>query len=401
MALLISIFFSFTLGFLLAYGIGKRKAARTLLALKKKSNTSLKEQLGEIEAERTKIAAVLENMTEGVIAISRDKEVMMLNASATRMFRRAKDQAVGRSLIGLVRNTGLDTLADQALGGASAISGEVDLASWGNKIFRASAVPVQAPAGDIQAFLVISDITQMRRLEKARQDFVANVSHELRTPLTSIHGFLENLKEGAFEDREQSLKFLHIIQEDVDRLSRLIENLLDLSRLDAKNEGLRWEALDLGEEMESALAVLKDAIRQRRLTVKGVEILKSLKVLAERDRLRQVFVNLLDNAVKFNREGGEIHLEARRLGNEVRISIRDTGIGIPKEGIPHVFERFYRVDKARSREVGGTGLGLAIVKHIIEAHRGTVSCQSELGKGSEFSLTLPAADENTIPLRLV
>jgi len=240
---------------------------------------------------------------------------------------------------------------------------------------------------------VLHDITEMRRLENLRKDFVANVSHELKTPLTSIKGFVETLLGGALRDGEHGTAFLKMMEEDAKRLERLIDDLLKLSEIESKEVPLKISPLDLKAEVESVLSTFQHQIEKKRIVVENqISEDPFPKVKADRDKLRQVLINLIDNGIKFNRDGGRIVLGAEVTEEkEIRISVEDSGIGIPKKDIPRIFERFFRVDKARSRELGGTGLGLAIAKHIIEAHGGTVSCASELGKGSTFSFTLPTA----------
>ncbi|MCX7661818.1 MAG: ATP-binding protein, partial [Candidatus Omnitrophica bacterium] len=231
----------------------------------------------------------------------------------------------------------------------------------------------------------------LRRLEKIRQDFVANVSHELRTPISSIKGYAETLLEGAMEDKENRKEFLNIIYKDATRLANLIEDLLDLSKIESGKMKMHFEALDLRPIVESALNILENNIKEKKLSV-TIDISEDLpKVLIDEKRILQVFLNLLDNAVKYTPQNGRINIRAYPADEYVQVEISDTGIGIPEKDLPRIFERFYRVDKARSRELGGTGLGLSIVKHIIKAHKGEIWVKSELGKGSTFFFSLPQA----------
>ena len=238
--------------------------------------------------------------------------------------------------------------------------------------------------------LVIQDVTESHRYEQLRREFVANVSHELKSPLTSIRGLTETLQGGALEDPSANRRFVQLIDEYADRLSRLIEDLLALSQIESQAVPLALATVPLKPLAESVLASLQPAIAQRRLSV-SVNVPEGFAVRADADRLRQVLFNLLDNAVKYNRDDGSLRVSAIRSDGTATVAVADSGIGIPPDDLPRVFERFYRVDKARSREPGGTGLGLSIVKHLVEAHGGRVFVESSLGGGSTFSFTLPLA----------
>ncbi|MBI3999192.1 MAG: GHKL domain-containing protein, partial [Candidatus Omnitrophica bacterium] len=208
-------------------------------------------------------------------------------------------------------------------------------------------------------------------------------------PLTSIKGFIETLSGGAIQDPERSQNFLKMMEEDANRLTRLIDDLLELSKLESKELELKLEPTDLKDAFDKAVALFDSRLKEKNITVRNLVWMDGMyRVLADRDKLRQVLVNLLDNAIKFNRDGGQIELKAAQSEDRVTISVEDSGLGIPEEAIPRIFERFFTVDQAHSHELGGTGLGLAIVKHIVEAHGGTVSCESELAKGSRFSFSL-------------
>jgi two-component system phosphate regulon sensor histidine kinase PhoR len=241
------------------------------------------------------------------------------------------------------------------------------------------------------AIAILHDITDLERLERVRKDFVANVSHELRTPLTAIRGYAETLLDGALEDKENNRRFLEIIKAHSIRLNNISADLLVLSELESGRPPSEPERISLRAALESALRTVEGEARLR-----GVQLLcekpGDAQVLGDRVHLEQVLVNLIDNAVKFNRQGGEVRAEISRAENgKAQIVIGDTGIGIPSEDLPRIFERFYRVDKTRSREVGGTGLGLSIVKHVVERMHGTIQVESSLGKGSKFIVQFPAA----------
>ena len=259
-----------------------------------------------------------------------------------------------------------------------------------DRIFEVQAAPLTS--GTVRgAIAILHDITDLERLERIRRDFVANVSHELRTPLTAIRGYAETLLEGALEDQENNRRFLEIIKAHSIRLNNIASDLLTLSELESGKARREPEPVSVRDAVESAMRTLEAEARMR-----GVNLIcgrmEDARVLGDRLQIEQVLVNLLDNAIKFNRPGGEARIEvARARKARVRITFTDTGIGIPHDDLPRIFERFYRVDKARSRQVGGTGLGLAIVKHIVERLNGSVSVESQLGKGSAFTLLLPAS----------
>jgi two-component system phosphate regulon sensor histidine kinase PhoR len=239
----------------------------------------------------------------------------------------------------------------------------------------------------------LHDVTDLERLERVRRDFVANVSHELRTPLTAISGYAETLLDGALEDPRNNRKFVEIIRAHSIRLNNIASDLLTLSELESGRPDLPPEPVPLRAALEAAARVVESEARVRGVTIRW-GVVEDARIMGHRIRLEQSIVNLLDNAVKFNRPAGEVRIEAASTGNgQACVTISDTGIGIPFEDQPRIFERFYRVDKARSRAVGGTGLGLSIVKHVIERMGGSVGLESQLGKGSKFTITLPEAGE--------
>jgi two-component system phosphate regulon sensor histidine kinase PhoR len=239
---------------------------------------------------------------------------------------------------------------------------------------------------------VIGDITQLRQLETMRKDFVANVSHELKTPLTSIKGFIETLLDGALEEKATAQKFLTIINQETERLSNLINDLLAMSKLESGQTELKLKSIKLPELVNDILLTIENRLQEKNLEL--ARELAASEIYGDEDLLKEVIINLLDNAIKYTPEGGRILVGSRITGEEIEFFVKDTGIGIPEESLARVFERFYRVDKGRSRAMGGTGLGLAITKHIVERHGGKLAVESELGEGSRFSFTLPAANSH-------
>jgi two-component system sensor histidine kinase VicK len=235
----------------------------------------------------------------------------------------------------------------------------------------------------------LQDVTKQQRLEEMRKEFVANVSHELRTPLTTIKSYAETLLDGAMDDSSVARQFISVINDEADRMTRLVNDLLELSRLD--NKEIKWNKRPVRIDLllREVISKMMMSARKKRLSVE-CEIEEKLEVFADRDKMEQVFQNVFSNAIKYTPEGGGIFVKAENIGNQVCISVKDTGIGIPKEDLPRIFERFYRVDKTRSRELGGTGLGLSIAREIVLAHDGEINILSEQGKGTEVIIKLPA-----------
>ncbi len=258
------------------------------------------------------------------------------------------------------------------------------------KIFQAvGSALLDADNNKIGVLAVLNDITQNRKLENIRKEFVANVSHELKTPITSIKGFVETLRDGAIKDTEKAVEFLNIVARQADRLTSIIEDILSLSRIEqeAENEEIKTSPTELKGVLESAIGNCKPGIIENNIEL-TLECDDNLIVNINAPLIEQAVTNLIDNAVKYS-PGGKIAITAKEIGGEVQISVADNGCGIEAEHLPRLFERFYRVDKARSRKLGGTGLGLAIVKHIVNAHHGRVGVESTPGKGSTFTIYLP------------
>jgi len=259
------------------------------------------------------------------------------------------------------------------------------------KILKVNGVPIVRTDRFEGAILVFHDITELRRLEQIRQDFVANVSHELRTPISSIKGYAETLLEGALEDKDNAREFLSIIYQDSNRLANLINDLLDLSKIESGKMKMNFIPLEPVSMIRRAVAIMENQAQARSIAIK-LNLTPDLpKIKADETRFSQVMINLLDNAIKYTPENGSVVITANVVNNALQIDVADTGIGISEKDLPRIFERFYRVDKARSREMGGTGLGLSIVKHIVQAHAGHVRVKSEPGLGSTFSFTIPLA----------
>jgi two-component system phosphate regulon sensor histidine kinase PhoR len=352
-------------------------------------------RIRDLETRQKEMEAILMNMEEGVIAVDAAKRVLMMNHSGEKIFEVSHASAAGRSFIEVVKDQRLEVLMDRAIQQEGAVPQEVEFSHRLGKVLSARAVGLERTDLGVSGILVARDVTDIKKLESMRRDFVANVSHELRTPLTSIAGFIETLASGTVRDAAQSQRFLSMMREDADRLNRLLLDLLELSKLESRDVPLKFESVDLAEiraMVEKTFSSFQLQISEKRLVVHNdIAASHDVRMRVDRDRLKQVIINLIDNAIKFNRDSGEIRVSALAEDNQMTVTVEDTGMGIPPEAKERVFERFFRVDKARTRALGGTGLGLSIVKHIVETHGGSVACESQLGRSSTFSVTLPLA----------
>jgi two-component system, OmpR family, phosphate regulon sensor histidine kinase PhoR len=348
----------------------------------------IRELVESLKLESARRETILASMVEGVLAVDRDLRVTFCNNSFARTLGARIPVQPGMPLVELVRDPGLREIIANVLASGERMEGRLTLPA-AKATFEVLAGPL-AGSSTRGALAILHDVTELERLERVRKDFVANVSHELRTPLAAIRGYAETLLDGALEDQEHNRRFIEIIQAQATRLSNIASDLLTISELESNEGATQTQPVSIRAALESALRTVESSARLR-----GIQLLcgkiDDLKVLGNELRLEQVFVNLLDNAVKFNRPNGEVQVETRALNGSASITIGDTGIGIPSEDLPRIFERFYRVDKARSREMGGTGLGLSIVRHVIEQMDGTIKVDSRLGEGSEFTLTIPLA----------
>ncbi len=354
-----------------------------------------------LEADRDRLQTILESMTEAVMLIGPDGGIGVINAAGADILGLRRDQAVGLRPLEALRSYELGELLERARKEGKA-AGAFTATSPTYRMLDASAVTLKDRGGAEGTLLVLRDVTRLRRLEAIRMEFVANVSHELRTPLTAIRGFVETLLDGALESPAEARRFLKTVARHAERLARLLDDLLDLSNIELGRTALRLEPVAGREVIELAIAGLEPVAAKKQLAL-SVQVPQDFpRVLADRDRLIQILVNLVDNAIKFTPERGKVSVMARRLPpgagpaptareEVVEVSVSDTGIGIPPKDLPRITERFYRVDKTRSREMGGTGLGLAIVKHLVQAHGGELRIESELGRGTRVFFTLPIA----------
>jgi two-component system phosphate regulon sensor histidine kinase PhoR len=348
----------------------------------------IEDKIKEIKTQNQKLTAIFNSMIEGVIVIDKAGYIISVNPTIEKIFSIFKKDVEGKVFLEAIRNNDIAEVISSALKRGESVSSEIALIYPVRRVFEVNATPIFDNNVISGCLVVVHDITEIRRLETVRSDFVANVSHELKTPLTSIKGFVETLLEGALDDKENNRNFLKIIHDHAERLNSLVDDLLSLSHLESKEITLNKKSFNLRSQFEKVISGFKSQLKKMGIDIKN-DLSASISINADKDRIEQVLTNLIDNAIKFNKEKGSIRIYAQEENGKIRVSVEDSGIGIPEKEIARIFERFYRVDKARSRELGGTGLGLSIVKHIVELHGGSVGVESTEGLGSKFWFMLP------------
>lgn len=349
----------------------------------------LSSSLKELRDERDRMAGILEGMQEGVILLDARRNIVMLNPALREMLLLPAD-AIGRPLLDVVRNAELRDLFDAAAHDAEPTTQEVEVASL--KPRRLLARVARMPGEAQQLVAVFVDVTEVRRLESMRRDFVANVSHELRTPVTAIRSAAETLIDGAAADPQAAQVFIGMIDRNAQRLQQLVEDLLDLSRIEARGFRLNFEAIELKPILAQVAGLFRERASKKQVSLEERVSAECPKVRADRRAIEHVLTNLIDNAIKYCGPGAHVTLGIAATADAVSVSVADDGPGIDERHLPRIFERFYRVDAGRSREVGGTGLGLSIVKHLVEAMGGAVSVESAPQRGTTFSFTLKRAE---------
>lgn len=349
-------------------------------------SSKLEVLVSDLDDKKSKLEAILESMDSGVIAVDRNGIVMLVNPAAYEIFG-FEDDIMGKHILDVFVNTDLEDIIKSH----SEEPNELKIDYPQNKILRVKAAPIkdEETKRDFGTVVVIQDITEMKHLEQMRSEFVANVSHELKTPLTSIKGFAETLKSGSVTDEETRDKFLDIIDVEANRLARLIDDIMTISELENSKYNASFEILDMNKVLTECDYMLKSLAMIKNIDIQFIKDTGNPCVMGNFDKVKQLMINLIDNAIKYTPEGGSVKAKISHDEINVYFEVMDTGIGIPKEHIPRLFERFYRVDKSRSRALGGTGLGLAIVKHIASSMNGEVSVESEVGVGTKFTVKLP------------
>ena len=349
----------------------------------------LKATLDEIQGEKNKVDAILTHMADGLLALDQAGRIIKLNPAAERMFRTMEPEVLGCLPQEIWPELKLETALTKAAQETRSVTYEF---RFGAFYLLAFITPLFGDRNQIAGTVVVfHDITELEKLEALQREFVANVSHELKTPLTTVKSYVETLLDGAAEEPDVRERFLRVVESETDRMARLVKDLLHLSQLDQGSVSWDIQPYELPALVDECVARLAVQIDRKKLVISRVYAASAPLAMIDRDKLQQVLLNLLANAVEFTPPGGLITAEVKPAGAMVRIEVRDTGIGIPTEDLPRIFERFYRVDKARSRMLGGTGLGLAIARQIVELLGGAISIDSELGKGTEVVFTVPAA----------
>ena len=352
----------------------------------------LKESIDELQNKNTEMKSILSSMINGVIALDNSKNVMFINPNVEEMFEIKEEKIKGKNISELIDNVAINDVIYNLLNSNIMSNKEIEIFEPKHKIFKFYSKPIRLESDFTRVIgtnIIIQDITEIRKLERIRKDFVANVSHEIKTPLTSIKGFVETLKDGVAEDENVRNKFLDIIDIEANRLNSLVEDLLLLSEIENKINIKNKVMIDTNKSISEILQVMEEIAKN-----KNIEIINRInnnlpKIHGNNGWFKQMMINLIDNSIKYTPSGGKVTITAYNTSRKLFIKISDTGIGIDKKHLSRLFERFYRVDKARTRQVGGTGLGLAIVKHIVLAFGGNINIKSEVNKGTEFLITIP------------
>ncbi|ONK22518.1 PAS domain-containing sensor histidine kinase [Bacillus sp. VT-16-64] len=355
---------------------------------------SLKSQMEQIQENEQQLMGVLTYMKSGVLLVDKDGRILLANRAMGDMLGLEPETLKGKLHVEAGKSADLSRLIDQCLLEGKEIRDEIQFYFPDERILDAHLAPYVGKRNELKGIVaVLHDITDIRRLEKMRSEFVANVSHELKTPITSVKGFAETLLDGAMDDEELLHDFLNIIHKESVRLHRLINDILHLSKIEQHLVTPIVEEVNVTEVIRNVAETIRKEVKTKGLELELPDN-TNVWVEGERDRIQQIILNLVSNAVVYTPEGGKISVSVSERENEVDIRVQDNGIGISKKDLPRIFERFYRVDKARARDSGGTGLGLAIVKHLIESHHGSIKVESEEGEGTIFTVTLPKKQAN-------
>lgn len=353
----------------------------------------LKYSVNQLRDKNIKLESILNSITNGLIAIDDSYNIIMINQLAYKLFNIKQKDIKGRIVHEVIRDSNVFDILDNCYKKNQPIVNEID---YNEKILRISANPIQNKNVESKGIvLLIEDITKIRKLEKMRSEFVSNVTHELKTPLTSIKGFIDTLKQGAIDDTNVAKKFLNIIDVEAERLYNLIQEILTLSEIETRTNDINIVKFSILEIVDALKEILQPLADKKNLELKINITEKSTDLFCNKERILQLLINLIDNAIKYT-ESGIVEVNFKTDFNILIINVKDTGIGIPKDSIERIFERFYRVDKGRSRKIGGTGLGLAVVKHIVILYKGKIEVQSNLGKGSTFKVSLPIVYKNNL-----
>lgn len=352
---------------------------------------NLQEMVKSQEMQQDRLGALIENMGSGLILIDSRGYINLVNRPYKEVFNVNPSEYLYKLYYEVIEHKGITEMVEEIFMTEQKVKKQLIIpVNIERRYFEVYGVPIIGTNDEWKGILLVfHDITELKKLEQMRKDFVANVSHELKTPITSIKGFSETLLDGAMENKQTLHDFLNIILNESDRLQSLIQELLDLSKIEKQGFSLSIQQLDLADVLEDVVAIMKGKAAEKEIVLEYKREDKPVYIEGDVHRLKQVFINIISNAISYTPNQGVVYISSAKTGSAVLTEIRDTGIGIEAREIPRIFERFYRVDKARSRNSGGTGLGLAIVKHLVEAHKGTISVKSEVGKGTSFIIELP------------
>ena len=351
---------------------------------------NLQNQMRALHENEQQLSTILSNMVSGVMLVNQEGQILMINSAMERFLEQHNQHIVGQHYTDFDDNLNLGQYIAEVFEDNEKIHEEITSENLSKNVYDSHFGPFYGNGWKQRGvIIVLHDITNLKRLEKMRSDFVANVSHELKTPVTSVKGFSETLLGGEVKDEATARSFLEIIYNESERLDRLIRELLHLSRIENKVTPLNLNNVDLVSLIHRITQTLSKSISEKSLEVTLPLSTEEVIIEGDSDRLNQILLNLIANSINYTSEGGKIDISMEVTEDDVRIYISDTGIGIPEESVPRVFERFYRVDKARSRNSGGTGLGLAIVKHLVDSHQGDITVTSTEGEGTTFTVTFP------------
>ena len=353
--------------------------------------TELRARLTTMTRQRNELESLLSEMVEAVIVVDTSKKIMRMNQAAEEIFQTTLAQASGRQILESIRNGRLNEFVTRTLSSASPIEDELTVIGTPDKILQTHGTLISDTQGSpIGAMIVPNDISRLKNIDQIRKDFVANVSHELKTPVTSIKGFLETLRDGAINDPGTASRFLDIAIKHTDKLTSIIEDLLKLSRVeqDADKGAMKLEKAFVCEPVRSVAKFLETVAREKSIQI-ITDCDPSLEIEINRQLFEQALSNLLDNAIKYSEKGSEVCVTAQKSDHEALIEVKDKGCGIPRDQLPRIFERFFRVDRARAKDTGGAGLGLSIARHIINLHSGRIDVSSGIGQGSVFTIRIP------------
>lgn len=351
--------------------------------------SKLNKTVYDLNNKKIEVESIVQSITYGIVAVDNSKKILLINPAAFAVLSLDTNTNVTGDIFSEhIRNNRVNLLLKESMQQNKPLECEIKI---GEKELLIKTSPIRSNIGEIDNsgwIISIQDVTIVHKLEQLRTEFVSNVTHELKTPITSIRGFIETLKSGAINNAEVSLRFLDIIDIEAERLHELINDILSLSEIETKQSDTDLESVDLKSLVDSVFEVMQNIANEKNIVFIN-SISEKIFIKANRNRMKQLILNLVDNAVKYNISNGSVAINAQNVGGKVVIHVKDTGIGVPNEHILRIFERFYRVDKGRSRDMGGTGLGLSIVKHIVNLYNGDIKVNSEIGKGTEFVIQLP------------